>query len=150
MAHSLPSTDGINKFVTTSISIMTAVATPVFGVNYFCRSTTIIFAGALAVTPEAPGQLDSLQYRQIQIANLLEQLRGRGPGEGLRQRVPPLLVLFLQFQERLHRVVPLLWPRPPVCWPAVPDPGFAGLPSLPVTCLPLRVRQRHRQYCTVT
>ena len=121
-----------------------------FSVNYFCRSTTIIFAGALAVTPEAPGQLDSLQYRQIQIANLLEQLRGRGPGEGLRQRVPPLLVLFLQFQERLHRVVPLLWPRPPVCWPAVPDPGFAGLPSLPVTCLPLRVRQRHRQYCTVT
>ena len=66
-----------------------------FGVNYFCRSTTIIFAGALAVTPEAPGQLDSLQYRQIQIAYLLEQLRGRGPGEGLRQRVPPLPVLFL-------------------------------------------------------
>ena len=55
-----------------------------FGVNYFCRSTTIILAGALAVPPEAPGQLDSLQYRQIQIADLLEQLRGRGPGEGLR------------------------------------------------------------------
>ena len=115
----------------------------VFGVNYFCRSTTIILAGALAVTPEAPGQLDSLQYRQIQIADLLEQLRGRGPGEGLRQRVPPLPVLFLQFQERLHGVVPLLWPRSPVRWPAVPDPGLAGLAPLPVTCLPLRVRQRH-------
>ena len=114
-----------------------------FGVNYFCRSTTIILAGALAVTPEAPGQLDSLQYRQIQIADLLEQLRGRGPGEGLRQRVPPLPVLFLQFQERLHGVVPLLWPRSPVRWPAVPDPGLAGLAPLPVTCLPLRVRQRH-------
>ena len=69
-------------------------------------------AGGLAVTPEAPGQLDSLQYRQIQIADLLEQLRGRGPGERFRQRVPPLPVLVLQRQERLHRVVPLLWPRP--------------------------------------
>ena len=117
-----------------------------FGVNYFCRSTTIILAGALAslaVTPEAPGQLDSLQYRQIQIADLLEQLRGRGPGKRFRQRVPPLPVLFLQLQERLHRVVPLLWPRSPVRWPTVPDPGFAGLAPLPVTCLPLRVRQRH-------
>ena len=117
--------------------------TRVFGVNYFCRSTTIILAGALAVTPEAPGQLDGLQYRQIQIADLLEQLRGRGPGERFRQRVLPLPVLFLQLQERLHRVVPLLRPRSPVRGPTVPDPGFAGLAPLPVPCLPLRVRQRH-------
>ena len=74
---------------------------------------------------------------------LLEQLRGRGPGEGFRQRVPPLPVLVLQRQERLHRVVPLLWPRSPVRRPAVPGPGLAGLPPLPVTRLPLRVRQRH-------
>ena len=74
---------------------------------------------------------------------LLEQLRGRGPGEGFRQRVPPLPVLVLQRQERLHRVVPLLWPRSPVRRPAVPGPGLAGLQPLPVTRLPLRVRQRH-------
>ena len=47
----------------------------------------------LAVTPEPPGRLDSFQYRQVQIADLIEQLRGRGPGEGFRQRVPPLPVL---------------------------------------------------------
>ena len=99
--------------------------------------------GALAVTPEALGRLDSLQYRQIQIADLFEQLCGRGPGKRFRQGVPPLPVLFLQCQERLHRVVPLLWPRSAVRWPTVPDPGFAGLAPLPVTCLPLRVRQRH-------
>ncbi len=104
------------------------------------------FAGALAVTPEASGQLDSLQYRQIQIADLLEQRRGRGPGKRFRQRVAPLPVLFLQLQERLHGVVPLLWPRSPVRWPTVPDPGFAGLAPLPVTCLPLRVRQRHNDH----
>ena len=75
-------------------------------------------AAGLAVTPEAPGQLGSLQYRQIQIADLLEQRRGRGPGEGFRQRVPPLPVLVLQCQERVHRVVPLLWPRSPVRRPA--------------------------------
>ena len=69
--------------------------------------------GGLAVTPEAPGQLDRLQHRQIQLADLIEQLRGRGPGEGCRQRVPPLPVLVLQPQERPHRVVPLLGPRPP-------------------------------------
>ena len=68
----------------------------------------------LAVTPEAPGQLDSLQYRQVQSADVIEQHRGRGPGEGCRQRVPPRPVLVLQRQERLHRVVPLLGPRPPV------------------------------------
>ncbi len=50
-------------------------------------------AGALAVTPEAPGQLDSLECRQIQIADLFEQLRGRGPGQRFRQRVAPLPVL---------------------------------------------------------
>ena len=100
-------------------------------------------AGGLVVTPEAPGQLDSLQYRQIQIADLLEQHRGRGPGEGFRQRVPPRSVLVLQRQEGLDRGVPLLWPRPPVRRLAVPDPGLAGLSPLPVTRLPLRVRQRH-------
>ncbi len=52
-----------------------------------------------------------LQYRQIQIADLLGQLRSRGAGQRFRQRVPPLPVLFLQLQERLHGVVPLLWPR---------------------------------------
>ena len=98
----------------------------------------------LAVTSEPPGQFDSLQYRQIQIADLLEQLRGPGPGERFRQHVAPLPVLFLQLQERLHRVVPLLWPRSPVRWPAVPEPGFAVLAPLPVTRLPLRVRQRHK------
>ena len=131
----------MRRLMTRRMALSTAPL--LFGVNYFCRSTTIILAGALAVTPEAPGQLDSLQYRQIQIADLLEQLRGRGPGKRFRQGVPPLPVLFLQLQERLHRVVPLLWPRSPVRWPTVPDPGFAGLPPLPVTCLPLRVRQRH-------
>ena len=111
---------------------------------YFTASSAgKVFAGALAVTPEAPGRLDSLQYRQIQLADLLEQLCGRGPGKRFRQGVPPLAVLFLQLQERLHRVVPLLCPRSAVRWPTVPDPGFAGLVPLPVTCLPLRVRQRH-------
>ena len=33
----------------------------------------------LAVTSEAPGQIDSLQYRQVQFADLLEQRHGRGP-----------------------------------------------------------------------
>ena len=57
---------------------------------------------------------------------------------------PVLLpVLVLQRQERLHRIVPLLRPRSPVRRPAVPGPGLAGLPPLPVTRLPLRVRQRH-------
>ena len=97
----------------------------------------------LAVTPEAPGQIDGLQYRQVQIADLLEQPSGRGPGEGFRQRFPPLPILVLQRQERPYRVVPLLWPRPPICRPAVPDPSRAGLPPLPVTRLSLRVRQRH-------
>ena len=118
---------------------------PETGVEIYFTASSVgnVFAGApaLAVTPEASGQLDSLQYRQIQIADLLEQLRGRGPGKRFRQRVPPLPVLFLQLQERLHRVVPLLWPRSAVRWPTVPDPGFAGLAPLPVTCLPLRVRQ---------
>ena len=68
----------------------------------------------LTVTPEAPGQIDSIQYRQVQFADLIEQRRGRGPGEGCRQRVPPRPVLVLQRQERLHRVVPLLGPRSPV------------------------------------
>ena len=120
---------------------------PETGVEIYFTASSVgnVFAGApaLAVTPEASGQLDSLQYRQIQIADLLEQLRGRGPGKRFRQRVPPLPVLFLQLQERLHRVVPLLWPRSAVRWPTVPDPGFAGLAPLPVTCLPLRVRQCH-------
>ena len=31
----------------------------------------------------------------------------------------------------------------PVRWPTVPDPGFAGPPPLPVTCLPLGVGQLH-------
>ena len=75
---------------------------------------------------------------------MIEQRRGRGPGEGFRQRVPPRPVLVLQRQKRLHRVVPLLWPRPPVRRPAVPEPGLAGLPPLPVARLPLRVRQRHK------
>ena len=74
----------------------------------------------------------------------LSNSRGRGPGERFRQSVPPLPVLFLQLQKRLHRVVPLLWSRSPVRWPTVPGPGFAGLPPLPVTCLPLRVRQCHK------
>ena len=120
---------------------------PETGVEIYFTASSVgkVFAGALAlaVTPEASGQLDSLQYRQIQIADLLEQLRGRGPGRRFRQRVPPLPVLFLQLQERLHGVVPLLWPRSPVRWPTVPDPGFAGLAPLPVTCLPLGVGQRH-------
>ena len=115
------------------------------GVEIYFTASSVgnVFAGALAVPPEASGQLDSLQYRQIQIADLLEQLRGRGPGKRFRQRVPPLPVLFLQLQERLHGVVPLLWPRSAVRWPTVPDPGFAGLAPLAVTCLPLCVRQRH-------
>ena len=127
---------------------------PETGVEIYFTASSFgkVFAGALAVTPEAPGQLDSLQYRQIQLADLLEQLRGRGPGQRFRQRVPPLPVLFLQLQERLHRIVPLLWPRSAVRWPTVPDPGFAGLAPLPITCLPLRVRQCHtaipRRYVT--
>ena len=118
---------------------------PETGVEIYFTASSVgnVFAGALAVTPEASGRLDSLQYRQIQIADLLEQLGGRGPGKRFRQRVAPLPVLFLQLQERLHGVVPLLWSRSPVRWPTVPDPGFAGLAPLPVTCLPLRVRQRH-------
>ena len=118
---------------------------PETGVEIYFTASSVgkVFAGALAVTPEAPGQLDSLQYRQIQLADLLEQLRGRGPGKRFRQRVPPLPVLFLQLQERLHRIVPLLWPRSAVRWTTVPDPGFAGLAPLATTCLPLRVRQRH-------
>ena len=107
---------------------------PETGVEIYFTASSVgnVFAGALAVTPEASGQFDSLQYRQIQIADLLEQLRGRGPGKRFRQGVPPLPVLFLQLQERLHRVVPLLWPRSAVRWPTVPDPGFAGLAPLPV------------------
>ena len=118
---------------------------PETGVEIYFTASSVgnVSAGALAVTPEASGQLDSLQYRQIQLADLLEQRCGRGPGKRFRQRVPPLPVLFLQLQERLHGVVPLLWSRSPVRWPTVPDPGFAGLAPLPVTCLPLRVRQRH-------
>ena len=49
---------------------------------------------------------------------LLEQRRGRGAGEGCRQRVLPRPILVLQRQERLHCVVPLLGPRPPVHRPA--------------------------------
>ena len=118
---------------------------PETGVEIYFTASSVgnVSAGALAVTPEASGQLDSLQYRQIQLADLLEQRCGRGPGKRFRQRVPPLPVLFLQLQERLHGVVPLLWSRSPVRWPTVPGPGFAGLAPLPVTCLPLRVRQRH-------
>ncbi len=118
---------------------------PETGVEIYFTASSVgnVFAGALAVTPEASGHLDSLQYRQIQLADLLEQRRGRGPGQRFRQRVAPLPVLFLQLQERLHGVVPLLWPRSAVRWPTVPDPGFAGLAPLPVTCLPLRVGQRH-------
>ncbi len=118
---------------------------PETGVEIYFTASSVgnVFAGALTVTPEAPGQLDSLQYRQIQLADLFEQRRGRGPGQRFRPRVPPLAVLFLQRQKRLHGVVPLLWPRPPVRWPTVPDPRVAGLAPLPVTCLPLRVRQRH-------
>ena len=70
-----------------------------FGVNYFCRSTTIILAGALAVTPEAPGQLDGLQYRQIQVpatpgasaprrstaAAAISGPRADGTGSGIRR-----------------------------------------------------------------
>ena len=81
--------------MTGAVAGIEAVRVPsqrVFGVD-------CLWAGALAVTPEAPGQLDSLEYRQIQVADLLEQLRGRGPGERFRQRVPPLPVLFLQLQE---------------------------------------------------
>ena len=123
---------------------------PETGVEIYFTASSVgnVFAGALAVTPEASGQLDSLQYRQVQIADLLEQLRGRGPGKRFRQRVPPLPVLFLQLQERLHCVVPLLWPRSAVRWPTVPDPGFAGLAPLPVTCLPLRVRQPPHDHAT--
>ena len=85
---------------------------PETGVEIYFTASSVgnVFAGALAVTPEASGQLDSLQYRQIQIADLLEQRRGRGPGQRFRQGVAPLPVLFLQLQERLHGVVPLLWP----------------------------------------
>ena len=40
---------------------------------YFTASSAgKVFAGALAVTPEAPGELDRLQYRQVQLADLLE------------------------------------------------------------------------------
>ena len=91
---------------------------PETGVEIYFTASSVgnVFAGApaLAVTPEASGQLDSLQYRQIQFADLLEQLRGRGSGQRCRQGVAPLPVLFLQLQERLHGVVPLLWPRSPV------------------------------------
>ena len=123
---------------------------PETGVEIYFTASSVgnVFAGALAVTPEASGQLDSLEYRQIQLADLLEQLRGRGPGKRFRQGVPPLPVLFLQLQERLHGVVPPLWPRSPVRWPTVPDPGLAGLVPLPVTCLPLRVGQRHTTHAT--
>jgi len=59
---------------------------PETGVEIYFTASSVgkVFAGALAVTPEAPGQLDSVQYRQIQLADLLEQLRGRGPGQRFR------------------------------------------------------------------
>ena len=47
---------------------------PETGVEIYFTASSVgkVFAGAVAVTPEAPGQFDSLQYRQIQIADLLE------------------------------------------------------------------------------
>ena len=119
-------------------------------VNYFCRSTTIIFAGALAVTPEAPGQ-----RRQPPVPTDPDRKPARATprsrtrrGTAATRPATPGTVPAIPGASAPRR--PTAVPRPPVCWPAVPDPGFAGLPSLPVTCLPLRVRQRHRQYCTVT
>ena len=42
-----------------------------------------LFLPVTAVTPETPGEFDSLEYRQIQIADLLEQLRGRPTRQGI-------------------------------------------------------------------
>ena len=109
-----------------------------FDDNYFCRT---------AVTPETPGEFDSLEYRQIQIADLLEQLRGRRPG-GIPATRPATAGTVPAtpgaFAPRHSTVAAISGPRP-----AVPDRGSPAFAPLPVTCLPLCVRQGVSS-CTVT